>query len=58
VRGVVREGIDVKYAFIERNRRPRPVSVLCEVLEVSPSGYHQRRQRTAQDKPHLSPSDK
>jgi putative transposase len=52
VRGVLREGIDVKYAFIERNRRHWPVSVLCEVLEVSPSGYHQRRQRTAQDKPH------
>jgi transposase InsO family protein len=44
----------VKYAFIERNRRHWPVSVLCEVLEVSPSGYHQHRQRTAQDKPHRS----
>ena len=42
----------MKYAFIERNRRLWPVSVLCEVLEVSPSGYHQRRQRTAQVKPH------
>jgi putative transposase len=42
----------VKYAFIERNRRLWPVSVLCEVLEVSSSGYHQRRQRTAQVKPH------
>jgi putative transposase len=41
----------VKYAFIERNRRQWPISVLCEVLDVSPSGYHQRRQRTAQDKP-------
>ena len=44
----------MKYAFIEHNRRYWPVSVLCEVLEVSPSGYHQRRQRTAQDKPHRS----
>jgi putative transposase len=42
----------VKYAFIESNRRLWPVSVLCEVLEVSPSGYHQRRQRTAQVKRH------
>ena len=42
----------MKYAFIERNRRHWPVSVLCDVLEVSPSGYHQRRQLTAQDKPH------
>ena len=41
----------MKYAFIERNRRHLPISVLCEVLDVSPSGYRQRRQRTAQDKP-------
>jgi hypothetical protein len=33
----------MKYAFIEHNRRHWPVSVLCEVLEISPSGYHQRR---------------
>ncbi|MGF6695841.1 putative transposase [Paraburkholderia sp. MM5496-R1] len=44
----------MKYAFIERNRRHWPVSVLCEVLEVSPSGYHQRRQRAAQGRPHRS----
>lgn len=25
--------------------------MLCEVLEISPSGFHQRRQRSAQDKP-------
>jgi hypothetical protein len=36
----------VRYAFIERNRRYWPVSVLCELLGVSPSGYHQRKQRT------------
>ena len=42
----------MKYAFIERNRHQWPVSVLCEVLEVSPGGYRQRRQRTAQAKPH------
>lgn len=41
--GVLRKGIDVKYAFIERNRHRWPVSVLCEVLEISPSGYHQRK---------------
>ncbi|AOK16759.1 integrase [Burkholderia cepacia] len=44
----------MKYAFIERNRRHWPISVLCEVLEVSPSGFHQRRQRVAQDKPQRS----
>ncbi len=41
----------MKYAFIERNRGHWPISVLCEVLDVSPSGFHQRRQRTARDKP-------
>ncbi|WP_430361773.1 IS3 family transposase [Trinickia sp. NRRL B-1857] len=51
---VLREGVDVKYAFIERNRHHWPISVLCEVLDVSPSGFHQRRQRTAQDKPRRS----
>ncbi|KWO83480.1 integrase [Burkholderia ubonensis] len=44
----------MKYAFIERNRRHWPISVLCEVLEVSPSGFHHRRQRVAQDKPQRS----
>ncbi len=51
---VLREGLGVKYAFIERNRHHWPISVLCEVLEVSPSGFHQRRQRAAQDKPQRS----
>jgi len=41
----------VNYAFIERNRGYWPMSVLCEVLGVSPSGYHQRRQRAARDRP-------
>ncbi|MDN4066213.1 MULTISPECIES: IS3-like element ISRso20 family transposase, partial [Ralstonia solanacearum species complex] len=50
--GVLREGIDVKYAFIERSRHRWPVSMLCEVLEVSPSGYHQRKQQTVPDRPH------
>jgi transposase InsO family protein len=42
----------VKCAFIDRNRHHWPVSVLCEALEISPSGYHQRQQRTGGDKPH------
>ena len=44
----------MKYAFIDRHRRVYPVSVLCEQLEVSPSGYHQHRQRRVlnQGKPH------
>jgi putative transposase len=35
----------VKYAWIERNRRHWPVSLACEVLGVSPSGYHERKRR-------------
>jgi transposase InsO family protein len=37
----------VKYAFIDWYRSLWPVSILCEQLEVSPSGYHQHRQRRA-----------
>ena len=37
----------MKYAFIDRHRSMWPVSILCEQLEVSPSGYHQHRQRRA-----------
>lgn len=37
----------MKYAFIEKNKRQWPISVLCEQLAVSPSGYHQYREREA-----------
>ena len=37
----------MKYAFIDRHRGLWPVSMLCEQLEVSPSVYHQHRQRRA-----------
>ena len=37
----------MKYAWIDRNRRHWPVSVMCEQLVVSPSGYHQHTLRTA-----------
>lgn len=50
--GVLREGIDVKCAFVDRNRHRWPVSMLCEALEISPGGYHQRQQRSGDDKPH------
>jgi hypothetical protein len=42
----------VKYAIIDRNRIRWPVCVLCETLEVSPSGYHQRQQRRKLEKLH------
>jgi len=35
----------MKYAWIERNRRHWPISLACEVLGVSPSGYHERKAR-------------
>jgi putative transposase len=39
----------VKYAWIERNRHHWPVSLACEVLGVSPSGYHERKARDNAD---------
>ena len=43
----------MKYAFIDKHKSIWPVSVLCEQLEISPSGYHQHRQRqtVSQGKP-------
>jgi putative transposase len=35
----------VKYAFIQTQKQEYPVRVLCEVLEVSESGYYQWRKR-------------
>ena len=43
--GVLREGAGVKYAWIERHRQHWPVSLACEVLGVSPSGYHEHKVR-------------
>jgi len=40
----------LKYAWIERHRTQWPVSLSCEVLGVSPSGYHEHRRRS--NKPH------
>jgi hypothetical protein len=48
---VFREGLDVKYIFVERNRRRWPISRLFEVLDMGPSGFHRWRQRAAQNKP-------
>jgi len=46
----------VKYAWIERHRWCWPVSVQCEVLGVSPSGYHAhwRRRASPQQRKRLS----
>ncbi|MFO1180671.1 IS3 family transposase [Ottowia sp.] len=54
--GVLRKGIDVKYAFIQRHRRVWPISVQCRVLGVSVAGYHEHFVRRASDdhRRHLS----
>ncbi len=46
---VLREVAGMKYAWIERNRRHWPISLACEVLGVSPSGYHERKAREIGD---------
>jgi hypothetical protein len=38
--GVFCEGVAVKYAWITQHRGSFPVAVMCDVLNVSPSGYH------------------
>lgn len=35
----------MKYAWIERHRKVWPVSLACQALGVSPSGYHERNRR-------------
>lgn len=45
----------MKYAWIERNRGHFPVSLCCQMLGVSPSGYHEHKIRLA--KPRRTISD-
>lgn len=41
----------MKYAWIKRHRSVWPVSLTCEVLGVSPSGYYERERRDGQPSP-------
>ncbi len=41
----------MKYAWIERHRAQWPVSLSCEVLRVSASGYHEHRRRSSNPHP-------
>lgn len=41
----------MKYAWIERHRAQWPVSLSCEVLRVSASGYHEHRRRSSKPPP-------
>ena len=36
--GILREGAEVMYAFIERHEKVRPIATQCRVLAVSASG--------------------
>ena len=50
--GVLRQGVQVRYAFVARERTHFPVRVLCRVLTVSVSGLHDylhRQQRPDPD---------
>ena len=42
--GVLRQGGDMTFRFIEEHREQWPVRLLCETLEVSPAGYYAWRQ--------------
>jgi hypothetical protein len=39
-RGVLREGCDMRFAFIARHRHVWPLEWMCSLLEVSRSGFH------------------
>ncbi|MCW5284081.1 IS3 family transposase [Verminephrobacter eiseniae] len=54
--GVLREGAELKYAFIHRNRQAWPISVQCRVLQASITGYHEHfvRRASAAQRHHLS----
>ena len=41
----------MKYAWIERHKRHWPVTLQCEVLNVSASGYFERQRRLDTDRP-------
>src|SRR5207302_1989597 len=43
--GVLRQGGDMTFRFIEEHREQWPVRLLCETLEVSTAGYYAWRDR-------------
>ena len=55
--GVLRQGCEVRYAFIERHRQMWPIAVQCRVLKVSISGYHGQVARQASIAPRRHFSD-
>jgi HTH-like domain len=45
---VLCKGITVKYAWIAKNKAVWPISLMCEVLGVSVSGYFEHQSRSTQ----------
>ncbi|MHB1263058.1 MAG: IS3 family transposase [Gemmatimonadaceae bacterium] len=45
-RGVLREGVAVRYACVARHLGEYPLRLMCRVLEVSPAGYDASRRRS------------
>ena len=43
--GVLRQGGDATYRFIDDPKDQRPVRLLCDALEVAAAGYYAWRQR-------------
>jgi putative transposase len=43
--GVLRQGVVMRYGFIEEHRPRWPVRLMCRVLDVSPGGYYDWRGR-------------
>jgi hypothetical protein len=41
--GVLREGVAVKFAAIDSMRQSYPLGILCDVLSISTTGYHEWR---------------
>ena len=54
---VLRQGCEVRYAFIQRHRQVWPITVQCRVLRVSVSGYHAHVARQASIAPRRFLSD-
>nr|WP_152054368.1 transposase [Tautonia marina] len=47
--GLLRQGVVVRYQFIEAQRERWPIRLLCEVLDVSPGGFYDWRRRPPSD---------
>lgn len=47
--GLLRQGVGVRYRFIQAHRDRWPVRLMCEVLGVSPGGFYGRRRRPLND---------